>query len=92
MQKIESENLLLREWLDQDLDTCSRITRDLGCFKVMLDALSQDETAIWRKRMQLLFPQHGVGFSALVHPRYDTQDCPLLHSTLNRIPAKDHNA
>jgi len=66
MKKIETERLLLREWLAEDLAPFAKINQDPKVLECLLKPLSDEETANLVKDFQKHFQAHGYGFYACV--------------------------
>lgn len=65
MNKIETNRLILREWLDKDLDAFAQINQDPKVIEFLPAALTTDETAEWIERIQYEFREHGFGLWAV---------------------------
>lgn len=66
MVQIETEHLLLREWLPEDLPFFAAINQDPKVMECLLRAMTEAETAAMIEKIQKHFKQHGFGLFACI--------------------------
>lgn len=64
MVEIETNRLILREWLPEDLPFFAAINQDPMVMECLLKPLTEEETAAMIEKIQKHFKQHGFGLFA----------------------------
>lgn len=66
MVKIETQRLILREWVLEDLPFFTAINQDPMVMESLLKPLTEEETAAMIEKIQKHFKQHGFGLFACI--------------------------